>query len=202
VELLRGEFAIQDVAADFSPLHMSFCIDAQDMAWLREYGLGATDAGHILAFDSAVIAEDSAIDAHRNPLAVLKENLRLAVHEQKNWKDTLKHPLISGDQRECEIYLSNTFLQQLATVLPQEHGLDYEVKECVRDLIPSLLPHIPATVSLMGDDDKPFKMLTLAVKPENYAALDAVIMESKQKPRTNVRSIIPAIEKREAGQAR
>lgn len=202
LKLLREEFSIGDVEADFSPLHMSFCIYAHDMEWLREYGLGATNSGHILAFDSSVIAEDARVTSNSNPLAVLKENLRLAVHERQHWKDTLKHRLVSEDQRECEIYLSNRFLKQLAEALPQHHGIDFELKECVRDIIPTLLPHIPVTVSLLGDDDKPFKMLTLAVKPEHYAALEEAIMEAKQKPRTNVTSIIPAIEKREAGQAR
>jgi len=203
LELLRGEFGIKDFRADFSPLYMSFCIDAKDMAWLREYGLGKTDAGTILTFDAPVMADDAGVSTHNNPLKVLKENLRLAVHEQANWKDTLKHRLLSGDQRECNIYLSNTFLQQLAEVLPQQHGLDYEVKECVRDIIPTLLPHIPVTVALTVDDDKPFKMITLAVKPEHYAALEEAIMEAKQTPRTSVTSIVPAtIGKREAGQAR
>lgn len=206
LKLLRDEFDIDDVSADFDPLHMSFCIDAEDMGLLRQDGLGITTIGKLAAYDSPLIVQNTKPldkDQLKNRLlATLKENLRLAVHERQHWKGTLKHPLISGDQRECTIFLSNTFLMQLEQVLPKRSGVEYGLKESIRDILPTLLPHIPVTITLLGEDNTPSKMLTLAVKPEYYAALDEAIMESKQTPRTNVTSIMPAIEKRETGMKR
>ena len=203
LKLLREEFGIDDVDTTFDPLHMSFCIDAEDMGLLRHDGLGKASIGTLAAYDSPVIVQNTTPvdkDKLKGPLfATLEENLRLAVHDRQHWKDTLKQPLISGDQRECEIFLSNTFLKQLEQVLPKRNGFDHALRASIRDILPTLLPHIPVSFTLLGDNDKPFKMLTLAVKPEHYTALDAAIMQAKQKPRTNVTSIMRKLEQRDAG---
>lgn len=193
LKLLRGEFAIDVIDSIFSPETMKFVIAAEDMDLLRQDGIGKTSAGKLLSFETSPIASD----VRRNdPMAVLQENLRLAVHERHEWHDTLKHRLVADDQRECEIVLSESFLRRLEQKLPPHSGENVELIRCVVNMLGELLPEIPVAVEVeRGRQAK----ITIAVKDVNYEKLDAVLAQAKQGLGNTVASIMSARRNRAQG---
>lgn len=200
--LLRDSFGVDVADGDYSPDSMAFCMDAEDMQSLREQGLGTTSVAHLLGNIPSISIKPNLPEIN-NSIAVLRENLRMAVHDRHAWHDLGNNLPNIFQKRRCEISLPEKFIEQLVDANPHLHNSDIQLKAFIEEMLEPLLRNVPKQLHV--DSSTGPALIQIDVAAEHYRKLDEAILEAKQAPEnpgTTVTSMASWRQARDTGQAR
>ncbi len=214
LDLLVEEYGIEldplnPQQCHFSPSEMKFIISDDDMACLRDDGLGLNDSGKLSDPRHAKLNERA---PENKPGAVLDAQFKAHMLARQSWV-TFNPPI---PKMMCDVAFPAEFVGQLFQSLDLKQIKDRDLREqlktrralpaadttvagdeelfrkLVATRLPLILPGLPMAFAVQRNNDGNI-ILSAIVANENIDKLEALMSKHQQRPDTNVVSIHQAV---------